>query len=135
MDEKSLVEAVSSNSVAGASIAAALAMLYKVWRILKADRKEDSLDTAEKGLRDELRDEIKILKEDIKQLSNEVKVLREQHVQCQEENTALKGRIRWLETCLNHCQLKHPPECPLLEHLGEKQFKALTSSRGTDEQG
>ena len=89
----------------GAGAAAVLAMLYKIWCILKVDRKEDSLDNAERKLRDELRDEIKVLKEDIKILSNEVRILRDTHIQCQDENAALKGRIKWLETCLRYCQL------------------------------
>jgi len=134
MDEKSIIEFISSHSVFGAGAAAILAMLYKIWRILKVDRKEDSLDNAERKLRDELRDEIKVLKEDIKILSNEVRILRDTHIQCQDENAALKGRIKWLETCLRYCQLNHPPECPLIAHLGEKQFRELIADRGTDEQ-
>lgn len=62
---------VSNNSVLGASIAAALAMLYKVWQILKKDRKEDNLDNAERSLRDELRIELKILKEENQKMREE----------------------------------------------------------------
>ena len=41
MDEKSIIEFISSHSVFGAGAAAILAMLYKIWRILKVDRKMD----------------------------------------------------------------------------------------------
>lgn len=69
---------VSNNSVLGASIAAALAMLYKVWQILKKDRKEDNLEYAERSLRDELRAELKILKEENQKIREENHLLHQE---------------------------------------------------------
>lgn len=91
---------VSNNSVLGASIAAALAMLYKVWQILKKDRKEDNLDNAERSLRDELRIELKILKEENQKM--------------REENYLLHQELADFKAAISVCRIQQDPKCPLL---------------------
>ena len=78
MNDLDIGAMISNNSVLGASIAAALAMLYKVWQILKEDRKEDNLDNAERSLRDELRTELKILKEENQKMRKENHLLHQE---------------------------------------------------------
>lgn len=92
---------VSSNSVLGASIAAALAMLYKVWQILKRDRKEDALDNAGRALRDELRAELKSLKEDNHRLLS--------------ENLKMHESLAQLKAAFTVCKSSHSTICPLLQ--------------------
>ena len=129
MEEKQIIDIMSSNSIAGAGIAAVMAMAYKIWRILKTDRKEDNLEIAERSLRDELRDEIKMLKEEIRKLVEQIATLAENNTKCLDENSKLKTRLRWLETCFQHCKDSHPPKCTLLKHIGTNQFHDLTDRR------
>ena len=68
MDEKTIASFISDNALTGALSGGALAFLYKIWRILKKDRKEDNLDEVERALRDEMRNDIKTLKEENKTL-------------------------------------------------------------------
>ena len=101
MDNGNLPEIISNNSVFGASVAAILAMLYKVWQILKKDRKEDNLDNAERSLRDELRSELKGIKDENYQLRS--------------ENHTLHEELAELKAAFNLCQKTHPRTCPLLQ--------------------
>lgn len=66
MDQNLVFDLIKDNSVVGAAGSAALVLLYKIWRILQADRKEDNLDQAEKEFRDEMRSDIKQLREHLK---------------------------------------------------------------------
>lgn len=80
MDEKTLLSLISDNALVGATGGAALAFLYKIWRILQSDRKVDNLDNAERSFRDEMRDEIKSLKEDRRNCEEEkLKMYEEMH--------------------------------------------------------
>ena len=99
MSDDSFTNLISNNSVFGASIAAALAMLYKVWQILKKDRKEDNLDNAERSLRDELRQELKTIKEENSKL--------------REENNILHHELAELKASFSICKKTHADICPL----------------------
>lgn len=125
MDEQSIINSLSTHSVVGAGVAAALAFVYKLWRLLKTDRKEDDLDSAERSLREELRLEIVRLKDEIVNLKEEVRELNVRNEEYIKINAQLRVRIQWLETCFQHCKLNHPPDCPLLKHLGEEKFNKL----------
>ena len=113
MDDNAIGKLISDNSVLGASVAAALAMLYKVWQILKKDRKEDNLDNAERSLRDELR--------------QEVVSLRVINDKLREENNVLHQDVAELKAAFKICQANHPVICPLVQ-LG-------ISKRRNDQQG
>ena len=99
MTDDSFTNLVSNNSVFGASIAASLALLYKVWQILKKDRKEDNLDNAERSLRDELRQELKTIKEENGKL--------------REENNILHQELAELKASFSVCRETHADICPL----------------------
>ena len=117
MDFKTLV----AENIGSAGIGAAvLAILYKVWNILKTDRKEDNLSEAERQFRDESRKDLKELREHNKRLEDE------KHT-CEEQISNLLARIRWLETFFSFCKSNHPAECPLLKHLGPEEFSKLGS--------
>lgn len=92
--------AISNNAVIGGSAAAALAMLYKVWQILKKDRKEDNLDNVERSLRDELRAEIKVIKEENQKI--------------RKENIELHEELANLKAAFSVCKSSRPPQCPLI---------------------
>ena len=79
MDEKSLVSYVTENALTGTLGATMLALLYKMWRILKTDRKVDDLDSNERAFRDELRQEIVLLKDEKKILEEKNKTLLDEH--------------------------------------------------------
>lgn len=97
---------VSNNSVLGASLAATLAMLYKVWQILKRDRKEDNLDNAERSLRDELRQEL-----------SQLRTINEK---LREENAQLHNEIAELKASFRLCQSSRPPSCPIFNLLANQ---------------
>lgn len=101
MADDNFANLISNNSVLGASIAAALAMLHKVWQILKKDRKEDNLDNAERSLRDELRQELKVIKEE--------------NVKLREENNILHQELAELKASFVVCKKTHPDICPLFK--------------------
>ena len=44
---------------------------------------------------------------------------------CEQQIAELLSRINWLETAFGVCRNNHPPECPLLKHLGQEQFNKL----------
>ena len=103
MSNTNIPEFISNNSVLGASITAALAMVYQMWKILKKDRKEDNLDNAERVFREELRNEIKLIKE-------ENRLLRE-------ENNKLHQELAELKAAFNLCKNStHPANCPFMQH-------------------
>ena len=117
VEEKQIIDFLSSHSIVGAGIAAVLAFVYKLWRILKTDRKEDNLDNAERSLRDELRDEVKTLKEEIVKLREQIASLAEHNAQCLDENAKLRGRVYWLESMYAICVQNHPTICPHASHI------------------
>lgn len=86
---------------------AALAFLYKIWRILQSDRKVDDLDNAERSFREEMRTEIKELKEDRHKLTEEREKLYE-HIH------TLQVQISEFRSSIAVCALRHPDICPLL---------------------
>jgi len=100
MDENQIGNYISSNSMVGAGIAATLATLYKIWQILKKDRKEDNLDNAERSLRDELRLEVK----DLRALNEKLRL----------ENITLHEDVADLRAQFRFCQANHPTICPLV---------------------
>lgn len=99
MDEKTIASFISDNALTGALSGGALAFLYKIWRILKKDRKEDNLDEVERALRDEMRNDIKTLKEENKTLK--------------EENQRLHQELSELKASFRLCQTNHPVVCPI----------------------
>jgi hypothetical protein len=86
---------------------AAMAFLYKIWRILQSDRKVDNLDNAERSFREEMRDEIKTLKEDKRKCEDEKEKLYNQ------VHTFQKN-IAEIQVAFKLCQISHPSTCPLL---------------------
>ena len=92
-------EFISTNSVFGASVAAALTMVYQIYKILKKDRKEDNLDNAERVFREELRNEIKLIKEENKFL--------------REENNKLHHELAEIKAAFNLCRgSNNTSNCP-----------------------
>lgn len=92
--------------------ATALAFLYKIWRILQKDRKVDDLDNAERSFRDEMRDEIKTLKEDKRRCEDEKDKLYNQVF-------AFQKQLAGFQAAFKVCQLSHPLHCPLVLNQGE----------------
>lgn len=123
---EAILKAISDNSVAGATGAAALAFLYKIWIILKRDRKEDDLDNAERSFREEIRQELKDLRGANEKLRKLNEDLMKEKRECEERIAAFQARLEWLEICFAHCKETHPPECPLLKHLGKEKFDKLS---------
>ena len=86
---------------------AALAFLYKIWRILQSDRKIDDLDSAERLFRVEMRDEIKTLKEDKRKCEEEKENLYNQvH--------AFQKQMAEFQVAFNMCRVNHPETCPYI---------------------
>lgn len=131
-DISSILKIIADHSIWGAGITAALAFGYKLLRILKTDIKSDNFEEFEKNLREELRDEIKLLKEEVKEKTKEVDECVENCLNCQKRCEYLKITIEWMKTHLNYCQDHHSETCPLLLHIGQKQFDKLTKA-GIDE--
>ena len=117
MEEQTLINQLSSHSIVGAGIAAVMAFAYKLWRILKTDRKEDNLDNAERSLRDELREEVKSLKEEVAKLREQITALAEHNAQCLDENSKLRSKVYWLESMYDICVQNHPSICPHAHHI------------------
>jgi hypothetical protein len=107
MDEKSILSFISDNAIAGATGSAALAFLYKIWRILQSDRKVDSLDNAERSFRDEMREEIKALKDDRRRCE-------EGKEQLYNQVHALQKQMAEFQVGFNICKISHPHSCPLI---------------------
>ena len=81
----------------------ALAFLYKIWKILRTDRKEVDLDSVEKALREELREELKRIKDENKELK--------------QENNALNADMADLKAAVKICQTNRPSTCPLIKAI------------------
>lgn len=112
MDQNLIFDLIKDNSVVGAAGSAALVLLYKIWRILQADRKEDNLDQAEKEFRDEMRTDIKELREHLKLCEEEKSKILEKMAKQQQLIAAIHAQIRI-------CQMSptRPTACPLLENF------------------
>jgi len=59
---------LSENAVIGGASITTMVVIYKIYQILKHDKKEDNISQIEKSIRDELRSEIKELKTTIKDM-------------------------------------------------------------------
>ena len=95
---------------------AALVLLYKIWRIIQADRKEDNLDQAEKEFRNEMRSDIKELREQLKK--------------CEEEKSRILAKVAHQQKLLAEihagirlCKLSpiRPERCPMIERFAEEE--------------
>lgn len=94
-----------------------LAFLYKIWRIIKKDRKEDNLETFEKAYREEI-------KNDNKQLKDEIKTLKE-------ENQKLHEELAELRASFNICKNNHPSVCPIFARLRREQANSEDRDEGS----
>jgi hypothetical protein len=106
MDTLDFTSILSSSPIIGSAGAAAMIILYKLWRLLQADRKEDNLDEAERLFRDEMRSDIKSLRDllkDCDQARNDMqnKILKLQR---------LLGRI---QAVVELCRQNRPTGCPI----------------------
>jgi hypothetical protein len=106
METINFVNIISSSPVIGTAGGAAMIILYKLWRLLQADRKEDALDEAERLFRDEMRTDIKSLRELLKECD---------HARADMQNKILKlqkmlGRI---QAVVEVCKQTHPSGCPI----------------------
>lgn len=99
-----LLKIISDNSLLSASVLSGIALLYKIYRILKADTKIDELDEVERIIRQELRDEILLLKKEIKELIEDQKSLFL-------KNKELEKFILEMKIHIKTCASKD--ECPL----------------------
>lgn len=113
MDETTITKFIADHSVVGATGAAALAFLYKIWRVLKVDSKGDNLDNAERSFRDEIRAEVKDLRALNDQLHKMNEQLQREKCECEDMILDLQTRLKWLEVCFYQCQKNHPHDCPL----------------------
>lgn len=111
MDQKAIFDLIADNSVVGAAGSVALVLLYKIWRILQTDKREDNLDAAEKEFREEMRKDIKELREQLKK--------------CEEEKDKIYARISnynlmlsRVQSVIHHCNLSHPDGCPISQVEG-----------------
>jgi septal ring factor EnvC (AmiA/AmiB activator) len=112
MDQNFIFDLIKDNSVVGAAGSAALVLLYKIWRIIQSDRKGDNLDQAEKEFRDEMRTDIKQLREHLKSCEEEKSKILEKMSKQNRMLSAMHAQIRV-------CQLSpdRPTTCPLLERF------------------
>jgi len=101
-----LIKYISDNSVVGATGTAALLLLYKIWRMLQTDRKGDNLDNAERAFRDEMRGDIKGLKESLKSCEDEKDKL---HAQIE----VLTNKIARIHTAVSLCTNREHGSCPI----------------------
>lgn len=85
----------------GTVVAAASAMIYKIWRILKSDRNADNLENAERSFREEMREEIRKLKEDNRKL--------------EDLNQKLMIELNDLKSKYHFCTYNHPRGCPIFD--------------------
>lgn len=137
MDEQTAINFIADNSVVGATGAAALAFLYKIWRVLKVDRKEDNLDNAERSFREEIRAEVKELRALNDQLHRMNEKIQQEKHDCEVMITVLQARLKWLEVCFFQCQENHPGNCPLKhiwtapDHSGHSDRRIIDHRRVT----
>jgi IS4 transposase len=113
VDEQTIASFVADHSVVGATGAAALAFLYKIWRVIKVDSKGDNLDNAERAFRDEIRSELKELRLANEKLHEVNEKLQKDKRDCESLIAELQTRLKWLEVCFCQCQQNHPHDCPL----------------------
>lgn len=112
MESKSITDLISDNSIVGAAGLSAIAILYKIWEILKRDRKEDNLSNAERALRDEIR-------QDAKDLRASYGALEKLHQGDQIRIIELSSKLSTLESAFQICKANHPEICPLIKHFKE----------------
>ena len=105
-DPTQLTQFFSEKSVIGGAIVGIFVAIYRLWRILKHDSKEDNLDTVEKGLRDELRSEIKTLKDQNKTLYFDYNKLLDEYY-------SLKIKVVQYERASEMCDQDKTSHCPL----------------------
>lgn len=101
MDER-ISGLLSENEVGGTVSVAVLAIFYKVWRILKSDRKVDDLDNNERSFREELRKEISELRQEKQRL--------------EEMNQKLLFELSELRATIKFCKGVHPESCPIFRN-------------------
>lgn len=119
MDSKPITDLISENSIVGAAGISAIAILYKIWGILKRDRKEENLSDAERALRDEIRQDAK----DLRASNSELEKL---HHSDQLRIIELSSRLSTLESAFQICKASHPEICPLIKHFKEKPNHVAT---------
>lgn len=107
-----IFDLIKDNSVVGAAGSAAMVLLYKIWRILKADRKEDNLDQAEKQFRDEMRTDIKELREHLKTCEEDKLKMLEKMAKQQQLIAQIHAQIRVCQS-----SAIRPAVCPLVDNL------------------
>lgn len=112
MDQNIIFDLIKDNSVVGAAGSVAMVLLYKIWRILQADRKEDNLDQAEKQFRDEMRADIKELREHLKMCEDEKSKILEKMVKQQQVIAQIHAQIRICQSSATR-----PAVCPLLDRI------------------
>lgn len=126
MDSKPISDLIGDNSIVGAAGVTALAILYKIWKILKRDRKEDNLSDAERALRDEIR-------QDAKDLRASYSALEKTHRDDQLRIIELSSKLSTLESACHICKANHPENCPLTENCPLiKHFKENTNHDATN---
>lgn len=119
MDSKPITDLISDNSIVGAAGLSALALLYKIWEILKRDRKEENLSDIERALRDEIR-------QDVKDLRASYSALEKLHHDDQLRIIELTSKLSTLESAFHICKANHPETCPLIKHFKEKTNHVAT---------
>ena len=112
MDQNVIFDLIKENSVVGGAGGIALVLLYKIWRILQSDRKEDNLDQAEKEFRDEMRSDIKQFREHLKSCEEEKTKILERLVKQQQMIASIHAQIRVCQTSAT-C----PAQCPIVDIL------------------
>ena len=101
-----LTQFFSEKSVIGGAIVGIFVAIYRLWRILKRDSKEDNLDSVEKDIREELREEIKSLKD-------QNKVLYSDYHKLLDDFYILKIKISHYEKMFELCSQSDTVKCPL----------------------
>lgn len=125
MDEKTIIQnLLADNAVITAGVGGVLALFYKIWRILKTDNKSDDLDNKQKAFRDELRTEIKDLRD-------QIHLLNQQKLTCEKEINSLRMKLFWIEKVFKGCH-SHPDTCHLIQKIGIERFEALFEYPDTD---
>lgn len=99
MDEPtfSLTKLAQDHLMTGVVGASIFPLIYKVYRILKQDRKTDKFDEEEEKYRNMLRDDAKDMKERMSKLVEEKLELSVEVVRLQTQNGHLLEKIRMLE--------------------------------------
>lgn len=99
MEKPTITTIMSEYGMLGTGGAIILALIYKIWRILKLDYNIDDLTKIEKEIRDELRCDVKDLKDELKNIQAE-------HDSCEKEKNRILNELQKIHHDLTNLNMK-----------------------------